>query len=154
MNVLNENIDLIRDTVLENNSGFIELKSLAARVHLKLPSNISSKCSRKDVSDFIMTNCFVWGISVQDGHRLIMTDKNSPASGVGSILVKCEGEEISVVGGYVKIDSVIDECGFATVYDVKSGNTVIVTRDHKGNLIRSEGNYWPDCEKEMDLYDY
>lgn len=144
MSVLAENIDLIKDTVLESSSGFIDLKSLTARVYLKLPASISSACTHQEMSDFILNHCFAWGIAVQDGRRLIITGKQPQASGSGSIMVKCEGEEISIVGGYVKVDNVINECGFATVYDVNSGNTVIVTRDHKGKLIRSEGNYWPD----------
>jgi len=154
MKLLNGNKDFIKNTVLESKGGFIDLKSLAARVHLKLPSGISSKCTREDVAQFIMNNCFSWGISVQDGHRLILTEKSNQNSKTGTILVECDGEEINIVGGYLRVDSVIDECGFATVYDVKTGSSMIVTRDLNGKLVRSEGNYWPDLEMESDLQDY
>jgi len=153
MKLLRNNITLIKNSVLENSSGFIDLKSLAARVHLKLPSGISSKCTRQDVSDFIINNCFAWGIAVQDGHRLILSEKGSKVSSSSSIMVECQGDEIKIVGGYLSIDAVIEECGFATVFDVNSGSSMIVTRDLNGKLVRSEGNYWPENDGDNELHD-
>ena len=144
MKILKENSEMIRDVVLETSTGFIDLKSVAARVHLKLPVGIAAKCSRQDIAEFITSNCFDWGISIQNGHRLMLSDKKADRESIGTLTVEYKNGEVVPVGGRARIDAVIDECGFANVYDLYSGGSIIVTKDNHGRLVKSEGNYWPD----------
>lgn len=151
MKVLEDNIDLIKKTVLEIDGGYIDLTPLAARVHLKLPGEISSLCTRLEVSNIIIKYCHDWGISVQDGHRLILSDNVLEKSGVNDIVVECIGNEIRLVSGKQLIDSVIDQCGFANAYDITSSNSIILTQDPNGKLVKSENSYWPDTDLDADL---
>ena len=151
MKLLEDNIDLIKQIVLEAGSGFIDLNPLSARVHLKLPGEISSACSRRELSEFIIQHCFEWGISIQDGHRLILKENVAETSGVSDIVVECVGNKIKLVSGQEIIDSVIEECGFANAYDITSADLIILTRNREGHLVKSETNFWPDSDLDSDL---
>jgi hypothetical protein len=156
MKILKDNSDMIREAVLETNSSFIDLKSIAARVHLKLPTGISSQCTRQDIAEFIASNCFDWGISIQNGHRLMLSDKKADMTSIGTLTVEYKNGAVTPVSGKTRIEAVIDECGFANVYDLHSGGSIIVTKDNHGRLVKAEGNYWPEVnESDSDkIHDY
>ena len=151
MKVLEDNIDLIKKTVLDVDCRFIDLNPLTARVHLKLPSAISLSCTRAELSNFILSHCFEWGISVQNGHRLLLTENVVETSGVNDIVVECSAAEIKLLSGSQLIDSVIEQCGFANAYDAGTGDIIILTKDREGKLIKSETSFWPDSDLDADL---
>jgi len=151
MNLLTKNIELIRKRVLEGDSRFIDLKPLTARVHLKLPREVSSACTRDELSDFIVSHCFEWGIAIQDETRLILPDNVIEKSGVNDIVVECMDMNVKVVSGAQLIDSVIEQCGFANAYDVRTGDIIILTKNNEGKLLKSETNFWPDADYDIDV---
>ncbi len=73
-----------------------------------------------------------------------MFGNKSNLSSIGQLIVECNDNTIKVTSGYMRIDTIIDEVGFANVYDAISGNTLLVSKDENGNLVKADGDYWPD----------
>ncbi len=151
MKLLEGNRELIRKMVLEGDSRFIDLKPLTARVHLRLPPKISSAITRTELSEFITNHCCEWGISIQGDSRLILPENVVKTSGVNDIVVECVEGSIKLVSGSQLIDSVIDQCGFANAYEVRTGDIIILTKNSGGELVKSETNFWPDTDYDIDL---
>ena len=70
-------------------------------------------------------------------------------SSIGQLIVECNDNTIRVTSGYMRIDTIIEEIGFANVYDTISGNTLLVSKDENGNLVKADGNYWPDNNDDL-----
>jgi len=151
MTLLEKNIELIKKIVLEGDSRFIDLTPLTARVHLKLPREISSVCSHVELSNFILGHCVEWGISIQDGQRLLMTENVIEKSGANDIVVECIADDIKLVSNSHLIDSIIEQCGFVNAHDISTGDIVILTKDRAGQLHKAGTSAWPDLDLDTDL---